>query len=76
MNVIRYLLNATCNPGGRLLSLFAGSGTDMIAATEHDMDAVGFEFDAFNFKMLFDRIKNSGVFNSDGINSQKRGEGT
>ena len=76
LKVIRYLLNATHRSGGRLLSLFAGSGTDMIVAAEYDMDAVGFEFDTPNFKMLVERIKNSGVFNSDDIKFQRRGEGT
>lgn len=54
--VIRNLLNATFVPEGRLLSLFAGSGTDILAALEYDMDAVGFEFNPFNLNMLLKRI--------------------
>ena len=57
LNVIRCLLNATCNPGGRLLSLFAGSGTDIMAATEYDMDAVGFEFNDKHIDIITRRLK-------------------
>ncbi|MBL7075566.1 site-specific DNA-methyltransferase [candidate division KSB1 bacterium] len=56
--VIRDLLNATFVPEGRLLSLFTGSGTDIVAALEYDMDVVGFEFNVSNFNMLVERIKN------------------
>ena len=56
LEMIRVLLHATYRPGGRLLSLFAGSGTDMVAALEYDMDAVGFEFNPSNFNMLLKRI--------------------
>ncbi len=52
LQVIKHLLNATSSPGGRLLSLFAGSGTDILAAIESDMDAVGFEINTHNFGML------------------------
>ncbi|MBU4259775.1 MAG: site-specific DNA-methyltransferase [Proteobacteria bacterium] len=57
LNVTRYLLNATHRPGGRLLSLFAGSGTDIIAATEHDMDAVGFEFNEKHIGIITRRLE-------------------
>jgi len=57
LNVIRYLLNATHRPGGRLLSLFAGSGTDLLAAAEHDMDAVGFEFNDKHIDIITRRLK-------------------
>ncbi len=57
LNVIRYLLEATHRPGGRLLSLFAGSGTDMIAATEYDMDAVGFEFNEEHLDWVTRRLE-------------------
>lgn len=57
LNVIRYLFNATHRPGGRLLTLFAGSGTDIIAATEYDMDAVGFEFNEKHIDIITRRLK-------------------
>jgi len=57
LNVIRYLFNATHRPGGRLLTLFAGSGTDIIAATEYDMDAVGFEFNEKHIHIITRRLK-------------------
>lgn len=44
VEVIDYLLRVYGQPDGRLLSLFAGSGTDTIAATGYDMDTVCFEF--------------------------------
>ena len=57
LNVIRYLLDATGKPGGRLLSLFAGSGTDLLAAAEYDMDAVGFEFNDKHVDIITRRLK-------------------
>lgn len=57
LNVIRYLLKATCTPGGRLLSLFAGSGTDLLVAAEYDMDAIGFEFNHFHIEIIIRRLK-------------------
>ncbi|MBW1795162.1 MAG: hypothetical protein JRJ38_12165 [Deltaproteobacteria bacterium] len=59
LEVIRFLLNPVHRSGGRLLSLFAGSGTDIVAALEHDMDVVGFESDPFNYDMLAKRIQAS-----------------
>ena len=50
--IIRNLINATNVPAGRLLSLFAGSGTDIMAALQYDMDAVGFEVNSSNFDVL------------------------
>lgn len=55
--VIRNLLNATNVPAGRLLSLFAGSGTDILAALEYDMDAVGFEISSTHVALIIKRIK-------------------
>jgi len=57
LNIIRCLLDATCKPGGRLLSLFAGSGTDLLAAAEYDMDAVGFEFNDKHVDIITRRLK-------------------
>ncbi len=57
LNVIRYLLNATCNPDCRLLSLFAGSGMDLLAAAEYDIDAVGFEFNDKHVDIITRRLK-------------------
>jgi len=52
----RFLLDAAFVPGGRLLSLFAGSGTDLIVATEYDMDAVGFEFNPVHVDIITSRL--------------------
>lgn len=68
LEVIRYFLNATYRPNGRLLSLFAGSGTDMIAAIDYDMDAVGFEFDKTNFNRLIEQIKYPDMLGAEHIN--------
>lgn len=57
LETIRFLLNATACPGGKLLSLFAGSGTDIVAALEHDMDVVGFEFNQMHRGLIVKRIK-------------------
>lgn len=54
--IMRLLLDVTYNPGGRLLSLFAGSGTDIFTALEYDMDVVGFEFNPDNFEMLVEKL--------------------
>lgn len=58
LDVMGYLLDMTYTPGGRLLSLFAGSGTDIIAAAEHDMDVMAFESNRDNFSMLVETIDN------------------
>lgn len=55
--VIKHLLKATDFPEGRLLSLFAGSGTDILAATEYDMDAVGFEVSSAHAALIINRIE-------------------
>ncbi len=57
IEIIRHLLKVTASPGGRLLSLFAGSGTDLIAAAEYDMDAVGFEYNYKHIESIIARIK-------------------
>lgn len=59
LETIRFLLNATAYPGGRLLSLFAGSGTDIVAALEYDMDVVGFEFNQMHRNIIFKRLKDN-----------------
>jgi len=55
-NIVEFLLDASYKPGGRLLSLFGGSGTDLIVATKYDMDAVGFEFNPLNVSVIIDRL--------------------
>jgi DNA modification methylase len=60
LNIVEFLLDASYKPGGRLLSLFGGSGTDLVAAAEYDMDAVGFEFNPSNVKVIIDRLQNIG----------------
>lgn len=60
MNIVEFLLDASYKPEGRLLSLFSGSGTDLIVATEYDMDAVGFEFNPLNVKVIINRLRNIG----------------
>lgn len=57
LEVISFLLKATCRPGGRLLSLFAGSGSDLIAAANYDMDMVGFEFNPRNIDSILTRTR-------------------
>jgi len=58
LKVLEYLLNPAHLPGGRLLSLFAGSGTDLIvSAVKYDMDAVGFEFNPIHVDIIDRRIK-------------------
>lgn len=60
LNIVEFLLDASYKPGGRLLSLFGGSGTDLVAATEYDMDAVGFEFNSLNVKVIINRLQSKG----------------
>ena len=55
--VIRDLLNATLVPEGRLLSLFTGSGTDIVTALEYDMDVVGFESSSAHMSFIIKRIE-------------------
>lgn len=62
LEIMRCLINTAYCSGGRLLSLFAGTGADILATLEHDMDVVGFEFKASNFDMLVKNIRDS--FNS------------
>ena len=57
VEVVNELLGATGQPGGRLLSLFAGSGTDIVTALDFDMDTAGFEFSNSNFNILLRRIQ-------------------
>lgn len=56
LELMRPLLAATADFKGRLLSLFAGSGTDLIAASEYDMDSVGFEFNPRHVEIIIDRL--------------------
>ena len=57
IGIVEFLLDAVYKPGGRLLSLFGGSGTDLIVAANYDMDAVGFEFNPVNSKIICNRLK-------------------
>lgn len=59
LEVISFLLEATHRSGDRLLSLFAESGTDLIASAKYDMDVVGFEFSPSNFDRLVKKIDSS-----------------
>lgn len=43
--IVRPLIEYSCPPGGRVLSPFAGSGTDLLVAKELGMQAVGVEAD-------------------------------
>ncbi len=61
LEVIRYLLSSTSCFKGRLLSLFAGSGTDLIVAAEHDMDSVGFEFNQKHIDVIINRLTDGGL---------------
>jgi len=60
INIVEFILDASYKPDGRLLSLFGGSGTDLVAAAEYDMDAVGFEFNPLNVKVITDRLRSMG----------------
>ena len=57
VEVIDYCIRSTAVRGGKLLSLFCGSGTDIVVALMNDMDAVGFEFNRTHFNMIVDRLK-------------------
>jgi len=57
LELMRPLLSATADFGGRLLSLFAGSGTDLNVAAEYDMDSVGFEFNPRHVDIITERLK-------------------
>lgn len=59
-NIVEFLLDASYKPDGRLLSLFGGSGTDLVVATKYDMDAVGFEFNPLNVKIIVNRLRDIG----------------
>jgi DNA modification methylase len=56
ISVIEYLLSATGRAGGRLLSLFGGSGTDIVVAAKFDMDSVAFEFSSIHREIIRNRI--------------------
>ena len=60
LNIVEFLLDVSYKSGGRLLSLFGGSGTDLVVATEYDMDAVGFEFNPLNVKVITNRLRSKG----------------
>ena len=46
-----------CEPGGRILDPFAGSGTTILAAVEEGYEAVGIEVTDAYFKLGSDRIR-------------------
>lgn len=56
LEVSNFFLNTAGFTGARLLSLFAGSGTDLVAAVKHNMDAVGFEFNKAHVDMIIKRL--------------------
>jgi len=57
VEVVDYCVKPVAVPGGKLLSLFGGSGTDIVVALMNDMDVVAFEFNSKHFDMIVDRIK-------------------
>jgi len=57
VEVVDYCVRQVAVPGGRLLSLFGGSGTDVIVALMNDMDVTAFEFNDKHFNMIVDRLK-------------------
>ncbi len=57
LEIPRFFLDIAACTGGRLLSLFAGFGTDLIVAAEYDMDSVGFEFNPVHVDMITDRLE-------------------
>lgn len=61
VEVIDYLLRVYGQPDGRLLSLFAGSDTDIIVALSFDMDSVGFEFDPHIIDSLVSKISTKSI---------------
>ena len=46
-----------CEPGGRILDPFAGSGTTILAAVEEGYEAVGIEVTDAYFKLGTDRVR-------------------
>ena len=46
-----------CEPGGRILDPFAGSGTTILAAVEEGYEAVGIEVTDAYYKLGTERVK-------------------
>ena len=46
-----------CEPGGRILDPFAGSGTTVLAAVREGYEAVGIELNDAYFKLGSDRVR-------------------
>jgi len=61
VGVVDYCVKPVAVPGGKLLSLFGGSGTDIVVALANDMDVVAFESNSKHFDMIIDRIYNEYV---------------
>ncbi len=56
VQLIERMLLISAARGGRLLTPFLGSGTDVIAALQYDMDCVGFEIEPEYFDLACQRI--------------------
>lgn len=57
IEIINILLSVVGRPGDRLLSPFAGSGTDILTAVDHDMDVMGYEYAPNHVDVISRRIK-------------------
>lgn len=58
IGIVEPLLLYACPPGGRILDLFAGSGTTGVVANRHGMDAVLVEADSSFISIIQSRLSN------------------
>lgn len=65
VEVVTQLLKVMAVPGGTVLSLFAGSGTDFIAANACGMHAVGFELNSRHVNLTMRRLVEHGFRSED-----------
>lgn len=56
LDLVTPLIRYSCPPGGRLLVPFAGSGSDLIAAREVGVEALGFETDPDHYAAAVARL--------------------
>jgi DNA modification methylase len=61
IEVVKKILSVVAVPGGTVLSLFAGSGTDFLAANACGMHAIGFEYNPYHVDILTRRMKSNGA---------------
>ena len=52
-----FLVQAICEPGGRILDPFAGAGTTVLAAVQEGYEAVGIEMSDAYFQRSIERLK-------------------